>query len=181
MAKIRPLMILPPLLFALFAGLLVVALMRGGDDSLPSALEGQTAPALPQTLLGDLPGFEAQTLADGQVKLVNYFASWCAPCRVEHPNLMKLAAQGLPIYGVNYKDNAPSALAFVDELGNPYLGVLSDASGTHALDWGVYGVPETYVIDGQGRIVTRLAGPITQRVMDGALAEALAQARLSSQ
>lgn len=181
MAKIRPMMILPPLIFAAFAALLVFAMLRGHDDTLPTTLAGQSAPDLPETGLGDLPRFTARDLADGQVKLVNFWASWCAPCRVEHPNLAQLAADGLPIYGINYKDQQGNAVAFLQELGNPYEGVLSDPTGKRALDWGVYGVPETYVIDGQGRIVDRIAGPVTQRVIAGQLREALDTARMSSQ
>jgi cytochrome c biogenesis protein CcmG/thiol:disulfide interchange protein DsbE len=113
------------------------------------------------------------------VKLVNFWASWCAPCRVEHPKLEELAAEGLPIYGVNYKDEPDKALAFLAELGDPYAGIGADAGGRMGLDWGLYGVPETFVIDGDGTVVLRFAGPITQSVLDTTIRPAIeaAQAR----
>jgi len=111
------------------------------------------------------------------VTLVNYWASWCAPCRVEHPNLEELAESGITIYGVNYKDKPGNALGFLEELGNPYAAMGADAQGRMALDWGVYGVPETYVIDGDGQIVLRFAGPITDRVMEKTILPAIEKAR----
>lgn len=170
-------MIAPPAIFAAFVVLAAVGMFREDPDALPSAREGQPAPPV---VLTELPGkvlFDDASLRDGQVKLVNYWASWCAPCRVEHPNLEKLSAQGIPIYGVNYKDDPAKALAFVADLGDPYVAIGADASGRMALDWGVYGVPETYVIDGDGTIVLRWAGPVTQRVMDETLGPAIEAAR----
>lgn len=170
-------MIAPPAIFAAFVVLAAVGMFREDPDALPSAREGQPAPPV---VLTELPGkalFDDASLRDGEVKLVNYWASWCAPCRVEHPNLEKLSAQGIPIYGVNYKDDPAKAMAFVAELGDPYVAIGADASGRMALDWGVYGVPETYVIDGDGTIVLRWAGPVTQRVMDETLGPAIEAAR----
>ncbi len=111
------------------------------------------------------------------MKLVNYWASWCAPCRVEHPTLEELAAEGVPIYGINYKDDPAKALAFLAELGNPYVAMGADASGRTALDWGVYGVPETFVIDGDGTVILRFAGPITGSVLEKTIRPALAAAQ----
>ena len=105
-----------------------------------------------------------------------YWASWCAPCRVEHPHLETLADEGIPIYGVNYKDEPGKALGFLEELGDPYAAIGADASGRMALDWGVYGVPETYVIDAEGTIVTRFAGPITERVLETTIMPAIEEA-----
>jgi cytochrome c biogenesis protein CcmG/thiol:disulfide interchange protein DsbE len=176
MAKISPLMIAPPAIFAAFVLLAAVGMFRDDPEALPSAREGQTAPPV---VLTELPGkilFDDATLRDGQVKLVNYWASWCAPCRVEHPNLDQLAAEGIPIYGINYKDDPAKAVAFLEELGDPYAAIGADASGRMALDWGVYGVPETYVIDGDGTIILRFAGPVTQRVMRETLRPALDRA-----
>lgn len=179
MARISPLMLIPLVVFAGFAGMALVGLQREDPDALPSALAGRPAPAVALTPLGDKPGFGDADLRDGAVKLVNYWASWCAPCRVEHPNLTALADEGVPIYGVNYKDKPANALGFLDELGDPYNGVGADGSGRMALNWGVYGVPETYVIDGQGRVVLRLAGPLTQRVLESRIRPALETARQS--
>ena len=120
--------------------------------------------------------FSDATLRDGQVKLVNYWASWCAPCRAEHPNLEKLAQEGIPVYGINYKDKLANADAFLSELGDPYAAIGRDENGRMGLDWGVYGVPETYVIDGDGTIILRFAGPITQRVIESTIRPALEKA-----
>jgi cytochrome c biogenesis protein CcmG/thiol:disulfide interchange protein DsbE len=158
-------MIAPPLIFAAMAGMFWLGMNREDPNALPSAIAGSPAPPVALTELGGLPIFADATLRAPGVKLVNYWASWCAPCRAEHPNLEKLAAEGVPIYGINYKDDPAKALAFLAELGNPYAAVGADASGRTALDWGLYGVPETYVIDGGGRIVLRFAGPITERVL----------------
>jgi cytochrome c biogenesis protein CcmG/thiol:disulfide interchange protein DsbE len=121
--------------------------------------------------------FDDASLRDGEVKLVNYWASWCAPCRVEHPNLDLLREEGVTIYGVNYKDDPEKAIGFLEELGNPYAALGADPEGRMALDWGVYGVPETYVVDGEGVILLRVAGPVTQRVMDQTLRPAIEAAR----
>lgn len=176
MAKIRPLMLVPPVIFLGLAAMFLVGMQREDPDALPSALAGRTAPDLVVTPLGDLPAFDGSLLADGEVKLVNFWASWCAPCRVEHPNLEALAAEGVTIYGVNYKDKAPQALAFLEELGNPYAAVGQDADGRTGLDWGLYGVPETFVIDGEGKVVTRFAGPVTGRVIEATIRPALESA-----
>ncbi|NCQ23652.1 MAG: DsbE family thiol:disulfide interchange protein [Roseovarius sp.] len=170
-------MLAPLVIFAGFAGLALVGLQRENPDELPSALAGKPAPAVQITPLGESMLFSDSDLRTGEVKLVNYWASWCAPCRVEHPNLAQLAADGVTIYGVNYKDKPDNALGFLKELGNPYTALGADAEGRMALNWGVYGVPETYVIDGKGNIVLRFAGPITQRVLDSTILPAIAAAR----
>ncbi len=161
----RLLVLAPPLLFAALATTFYIGMNRDDPDALPSALAGSEAPGLALTPLGQMPLLEDAALRAPGVKLVNYWASWCAPCRVEHPNLEALAAEGVPIHGINYKDDPAKALDFLAELGNPYESLGADESGRTALDWGLYGVPETFVIDGEGRIVLRFAGPLTQRVI----------------
>jgi len=163
MAKISPMMIAPP---AIFAGLaLMFFLGLGREDQLPSARQGQEAPAIEIVALGGAPMFDDAAMRDGTVKLVNFWASWCAPCRIEHPNLEALAAQGITLYGVNYKDKPENAIRFLEDVGNPYTAIGADSKGRMALNWGVYGVPETYIIDGDGVIVLRFAGPITAKVL----------------
>ncbi len=177
MARLSPLMAVPLLVFAAFAGLALGGLKRENPDALPSALAGRQAPPVQITPLGDKPGFADADLRSGEVVLLNYWASWCAPCRVEHPNLEGLAAEGLTIYGVNYKDKPGNALGFLAELGDPYTAIGADETGRMALDWGVYGVPETYVIDGDGNIVLRFAGPVTERVLQSTIRPAIEAAR----
>ncbi len=176
MAKVSPLMLAPPLIFGAFVALAAVGMFREDPEALPSAREGQLAPPVVLTGFPGKAGFTDETLRDGTVKLVNYWASWCAPCRVEHPNLDLLSEEGIPIYGVNYKDTLAQADGFLKELGDPYTAIGRDEKGRMALDWGVYGVPETYVIDGEGTIVLRFAGPITQRVIEKTIRPALKKA-----
>jgi cytochrome c biogenesis protein CcmG/thiol:disulfide interchange protein DsbE len=170
-------MLAPPLVFAALAALFYFGMQRENPDELPTALKGKPAPAVQVTPLGDKKSFSDSDLRDGDVTLVNYWASWCAPCRVEHPNLEKLADEGVTIYGVNYKDKPGNALKFLQELGDPYAAIGADEKGRMALDWGVYGVPETYVIDGEGQIVTRFAGPITDSILENTIRPAIDAAR----
>ncbi len=176
MPRVSPLVVLPPLMFAGLAALFYVGMLRQDPDALPSARAGQVAPALEIATLGDKPAFEAELLAAPGVKLVNFWASWCAPCRVEHPTLEALADEGVTILGVNYKDEPDKALAFLAELGDPYAAVGADRTGRAALEWGLYGVPETYVIDAEGKVVLRFAGPVTQRVLEETIRPAMVAA-----
>ncbi|MBL3553322.1 DsbE family thiol:disulfide interchange protein [Rhodovulum sulfidophilum] len=164
--RISPLLLLPPVLFAGLAALFFIGMTRDDPDALPSMLIGKPAPAL---ALSDLAGqgpFDAATLADGNIKLVNFWASWCAPCRQEHPELETLAGTGVEIYGINYKDDPTKAMRFLDELGNPFVALGADPSGRTAIEWGVYGVPETFVIDGEGTVLLRHPGPLTPAIVE---------------
>jgi cytochrome c biogenesis protein CcmG, thiol:disulfide interchange protein DsbE len=172
----RPLLLLPPLVFAAIAAGFFFGMQREDPEALPSAIEGKPAPPVTLDPLGDRAVFDSAALAAPGVKLVNYWASWCAPCRAEHPSLEALAAEGIPIYGINYKDEPARAEAFLQELGDPYTGIGTDESGRTAIDWGLYGVPETYVIDGEGRVVLRFAGPITERSLKGQIRPAIEKA-----
>ncbi len=176
MARISPLMLLPPVIFAGIAAMFVVGMNRENPDALPSTLLGQQAPAVVVAQLADLPSFTDADLRDGKVKLVNFWASWCAPCRAEHPNLTQLQAEGVTIYGVNYKDKPEAAARFLAELGNPYTAIGADESGRMGIDWGIYGVPETFIIDGEGKVVLRFPGPITGRTLDDVIRAGLKEA-----
>lgn len=167
------LMMVPVIIFAALAGLFAAGMFLGQGEELPSALIGKAAPVVSVSEIEGLPQLTDAALRDGEVKIVNFWASWCAPCRVEHPNLTALAAEGIPIYGINYKDFDPNARAFLSELGDPYIAVGSDPNGFHAIDWGVYGVPETFLVDGDGTILLRMAAPITQRELANRLRPAL--------
>ncbi|MEZ7813500.1 MAG: DsbE family thiol:disulfide interchange protein [Paracoccaceae bacterium] len=175
---IRPLVLFPPALFVGLSLLFYFSMERSDPDNLPSTFIGQQAPKIELGPLGDAKLFDAGDLAAPGAKIVNFWASWCQPCRVEHSQLMDLQTTGLPIYGVNYKDEASAALGFMSEMGAPYQKMGQDKQGHMALDWGVYGVPESFIIDGQGRIVLRWAGPITARNLESDIKPALQKAAL---
>jgi cytochrome c biogenesis protein CcmG, thiol:disulfide interchange protein DsbE len=156
----RLVFLLPIAGFALLALYFVLGLQR--DPSLlPSVLLDKPAPDFALPGLGDKPGLAKSDLA-GRIVLVNFFASWCVPCRVEHPLLMRLAAEGkVALYGIDYKDKPEDASHLLAQLGDPYGRIGVDHDGRTAIDFGVYGVPETYVVDAAGRIRYRQVGPIT--------------------
>jgi cytochrome c biogenesis protein CcmG/thiol:disulfide interchange protein DsbE len=156
---------------AVFLGLAGLFYMRLGFDAsqVPSALIGKTVPkfTLPELAGAGVPGFDDNELRKGKVTLINVFASWCGPCRDEHPLLMHLskdkalADKGVKIFGLNYKDKAGNALSFLKGLGNPYERIGADTSGRTGIDWGVYGVPETFVVKGDGTIAYKYIGPLS--------------------
>ena len=165
---------LPFLFFAGLSCLFWYALQTGDPSRLPSALIGRTVPDFTLSPLEGLksedgsaiPSFDARDLAKGQATIVNVFASWCVPCLVEHPMLMTLAEENdVRLYGINYKDAPASARRFLGRYGNPYSRAGADASGRTAIEFGVYGVPETYVISGEGKIVYRHVGPLTEEAV----------------
>jgi len=172
----RRLLYLVPVLLFVGVGIgLAVGLTR--DPSvLPSALLDKPVPAfeLPPIAGRGGEGLSSADLAGG-VALVNVFASWCVPCRVEHPLLMALAERGLTIYGINYKDQPEQASAWLDELGDPFRKIGADRDGRVAIDWGVYGVPETFVIDAEGRIRHKFVGPLQPRDLERVLLPLVAE------
>ncbi len=159
----RLLFIVPVVVFVAIAGFLAVGLTRD-PSTLPSALLDRPAPAfdLPPLPGRDEVGF-ASTDLGGEPKLVNFFASWCVPCRIEHPVINRLGQSGVTVDAVNYKDKPEDALAWLAELGDPFERVGSDREGRVGIDWGVYGVPETYVVDADGTIVYKHVGPLQPR------------------
>jgi len=162
----RVLLFLPLVLFLGIAIYFALGLRR--DPSvLPSALIDQPVPSfeLPP-LLDGTPSLRGGDLK-GKVQLVNVFASWCAPCRIEHPALMRLAQkEGVTLHGIAYKDKPEDSRRFLEQLGNPFTHIGVDRDGRAAIEWGVYGVPETYVVDAQGRIRYRHVGPILPQDWD---------------
>lgn len=154
-------MIVPALGAASLMAVFLLGLGRENPRELPSTFIDRPAPEFALKPLYDgQPGFATADLSAPGVKLVNVWASWCVPCRVEHPMLERLAEEGVTIHGINYKDRPDAAKAFLDELGNPYALIGADESGRAGIEWGVYGVPETFVIDGNGRVVYKHIGPI---------------------
>jgi cytochrome c biogenesis protein CcmG/thiol:disulfide interchange protein DsbE len=155
---------IPLLIFAALVALLAVGLTRD-PSRVPSPLIGKPVPAF------DLPRLTEpdRTLGlddlKGQVSLLNVWGSWCVACRVEHPFLMELAARGtVPIYGLNYKDDRDQAMTWLNRYGNPYTASAFDPKGRVGIDLGVYGAPETYIVDAEGTIAFKQIGPITEEV-----------------
>ena len=157
--------------FTRLALLLYVGL-QGNPQDIPSALIGKPAPdfalsAIPGLRAGQDAGLSKQDLMTGEVIVLNVWASWCGPCRVEHPVLMKLARAGaVPIYGLNYKDEAVDAKRFLDELEDPYERIGIDQDGRVGFEWGVYGVPETFIISGDGQIIDKYVGQMDAKAVD---------------
>lgn len=168
----RSRLVLLPLIF--FVGLAVLFLVRlfAGDDSrLPSALIGQEAPHFdlpPMTGLAGRPGLSDTDLRQGHVTVLNVFASWCVPCHQEHPFLLALAGdatlakEGVQIVGIAYKDKSENIRRFLGEAGDPYARIGADPSGRTGIDFGVYGVPETYIVKGDGKIAYKFVGPMSE-------------------
>jgi cytochrome c biogenesis protein CcmG/thiol:disulfide interchange protein DsbE len=169
----------PLAIFAIVAALFAFALRSGDPSRLPSALIGKQAPVVtlpPLEGLGD-KGFSSDLLRSGEVTVVNFWASWCQPCVQEHPYLLALRGRtGVKLYGINYKDKAEGARGFLARYGNPFVGVGVDANGRAAIEWGVTGMPETFVINGKGEIVYKHTGPIFAESLEKKLIPAVRQA-----
>lgn len=167
----RRLIVALPLIAFIALGALFYARLYAGDPStLPSALIGRQAPDFSLPPIPELtdaqgapvPGFSRADLVAGHVTVINVWASWCAPCRQEHPLLVRLSnLERVRLVGIAYKDAPENSRSFLAELGNPFAAIGMDENGRAAIDWGVYGVPETFVVDGAGRITYRHVGPLT--------------------
>ena len=170
----RFIVLLPLVLFVALVVLFLIRLFAGDPSRIPSALIGHPAP---QTTLPpvaglerdgkSIPGIEPASFK-GAVTLVNVWASWCVPCHDEAPLLLQLAGdRRIRVVGINYKDQADNARRFLGRYGNPFAASGADANGRAAIEWGVYGVPETFIIGRDGRIAYKLVGPITPYNLDG--------------
>jgi cytochrome c biogenesis protein CcmG/thiol:disulfide interchange protein DsbE len=166
--------------------LFMIALHSGDPSRLPSALIGKPVPQFNLPPVDGIaqtgnkaPGFGDRELASGEISIVNVWASWCGPCIQEHPLLTELKRQepGVKLMGINYKDDPSAALRFLNRLGNPYDALGADRTGRVAIDWGVYGVPETYVVDGKGRIVHKVVGPLSEAIIRKDILPVIAEAR----
>jgi cytochrome c biogenesis protein CcmG, thiol:disulfide interchange protein DsbE len=178
--------LLPVAIFVVIAGFFGIALRTGDPSLLPSTLVGKPVPRTtfpPVEGLESAPnkseaGFTSADLAKGKISVVNYWASWCVPCVDEHPLLEKLKeASGVDIYGVNYKDQASAARRFLGRYGNPFIAVGTDSDGRAAIDWGVYGTPETFVVNGKGDVIYKHVGPITADSLQSKLLPIIAKAK----
>ena len=159
---------LPLIIFLALVAAFLVQLQRNaqGDDpkTLESALVGKPVPAKTLTDLLSTKTFDESLFKQGKPLLLNVWATWCPTCYEEHQYLNHLAKQGVPIIGLDYKDNSEKAVKWLHDLGNPYQVVLKDEKGSFALDLGVYVAPETFIVDGKGVIHYRYAGDVNERV-----------------
>lgn len=181
----RRLALVPAVVFAALLALFGYALSIGDPAKLPSALIGKPVPHFDLPGIAGLqrngaavPGLASGDLARGVVSIVNVWASWCLPCREEQPLLASLAVRtGAPLYGLNHKDAAGDATSFLVTFGNPFQRIGVDSDGRVSIDWGVYGVPETFIVDGAGRITFKHVGPITPEIISSEFVPAVAHAR----
>jgi cytochrome c biogenesis protein CcmG, thiol:disulfide interchange protein DsbE len=175
----RLVFLLPIAIVAVLVALFWIGLDPKRDKSaLPSALVGNPAPAVDLPALAD--GAPRLTLAQfkGQLVAINFFASWCLPCRAEHPFLKQLSAElGVPVIGIAWKDKPEASRAFLAELGDPYIAAGADESGRTGIDFGITGVPETFLVDGNGIVRYRLAGPVTPEGLTNVLVPQIAEAK----
>lgn len=160
----RWLPVIPLVVLAALAALFVGWSLKRDPAFKPDALVGQSVPETVLPILSDgvagPANVDLKTAGGGRPMIVNVFASWCAPCRIEHPRLLALQAQGIAVVGVAYKDEPEATQAFLDELGDPFAMVLVDREGRAGLDLGVSGVPESFAVDAMGRIVAKISGPL---------------------
>jgi cytochrome c biogenesis protein CcmG/thiol:disulfide interchange protein DsbE len=175
---------LPLICFGILAVLLYQRIFAGDPQTLPSALIGKSVPefSLPPLEESGVPGLSSKDLQTGRMTLVNVWASWCIPCREDHKFLamfallQKTAWPPAQITGINYKDQPQAAQAFLKNFGNPYSRIGVDQTGRAAIEWGVYGVPETFIVDGKGVIVYKHVGPLNLDVLNKEIGPVLMKA-----
>tara|TARA_Y100000590_G_scaffold30811_1_gene34134 strand:- start:2137 stop:2667 length:531 start_codon:yes stop_codon:yes gene_type:complete len=164
----KQLLILPSILFLsillIFFYLLII---DRNPNELPSNLLNKNVPKFESESLLEEKKFVSSDVFGKKIKLVNFFATWCKPCRDEHNYVKRLSNQeGIEVIGINYKDNNQKAIGWLKELGNPYSNIAIDKNGRIAIDWGVYGIPETFIVNSKGIIKYRHVGPITKKIYE---------------
>lgn len=157
---VKPLLFVPPAVFLALAGLFAWGMMRDNPDELPSAFIGQTAPTVPEAQLASRTQLTDEMLRTGEVTVVNFWASWCPPCRVEHPTLMQMAEDGVRIAGINIRDQADNAEGYLVDYQDPFIAHGFDPAGRTSIDWGVTAPPETFIVGGDGIVRFRFVGPL---------------------
>jgi cytochrome c biogenesis protein CcmG/thiol:disulfide interchange protein DsbE len=168
--------------FVVVAGVLFWNLSRPQTGALPSTLIDMPVPAVTLPPLdAAAQGFGPADLRAGHVTVINVWASWCVQCRVEAPALAQLSRQrGFALWGFVYKDTPEKARAFLNELGNPFARIGIDRSGRAGIEWGVYGAPETFIVDGRGIVRERFVGPMSDDALRSDILPAVAQAKAAS-
>jgi len=158
--RVSPLVFVPPVIFAALVAAFFVGMQRTDHTHLPSALIGRAAPPITDVALAGFPGLNGSDLTEGELTLVNFWASWCPPCRAEHPTLHDLANQGYRIVGVNFADKEGAATQYLNAEGNPFAAVPFDPKGRTRFDWGVAAPPETFIVAPDGTILFKFIGPL---------------------
>ncbi len=172
------LLVLPPLIFVLFVAIVFYGMQRDAQDPLTPARTIRPAPPLTLEPLGDYAFLTREMLEAPGVKLVNFWGAWCVACRAEHPTLMWMSRNlGVPIYGIDFDDSEDKALEYLAERGNPYAAQGQAVTAQTKIDWEIFGAPETFIIDGRGRVANRYAGPITRRVLEQTIMPMIEEAR----
>lgn len=160
MTRVPLLALIPVVLFASFAGLFLAGMFRETPGEVPSALIGQSAPALPDQAVPGTELLKLDELQNGQITIVNFWASWCPPCRAEHPTLLRLSQDGYRVAGLNFRDTEDQAANYLMNDGNPFFATAFDPRGRFALDWGVAAPPETFIVGPDGTVLARFIGPL---------------------
>lgn len=156
----RWLMVLPPVIFAGLAGLFYVGMQRDNPEELPSVFIGKPAPVVPATGLEGRAQLSDADLRAGQVTVLNFWASWCPPCRAEHPVLMRMANDGIRVAGINMMDKVTDAQSYLNGAGDPFFAIATDPEGRNRMEWGVTNPPETFIISGDGTVLFKFIGPL---------------------
>jgi len=178
-AQVTPARFLPLAIFAVIAAAFLYALFYLKPSEVVSGRIGDVLPKFDLAELND-PDIRvtSEDFATGEVRLINFWASWCLPCRAEHPILMEISARNLaPLYGINYKDSVGKAQQFLNELGDAFVATGFDGNGRTGIDFGLSGVPETYLIDGDGTILLQHIGPLRPEDVENKLIPAIEKAR----
>jgi cytochrome c biogenesis protein CcmG/thiol:disulfide interchange protein DsbE len=154
------LLLIPVVIFLGMGWMFYVGMQRVAPNDMPSAFLDKPAPGVGGEALPGIAALRDADLRTGQVTVVNFWASWCPPCRAEHPTLVALSGEGVRVVGINMMDRADDALAFLAEAGNPFLAVAFDPKGKTRLEWGVTAPPETFIVRGDGTVAFRFIGPL---------------------
>ncbi len=173
---VKWLLVLPVVLFAGLATMFYVGMYREGAGELRSVFIDRPAPVVPATGLQGVPVLTDADLRTGEVTVVNFWATWCPPCRAEHPVLLRMAGEGVRVAGINIIDDDAKAVAYLAEEGNPFFAVATDPKGRNRVEWGVTAPPETFIIRGDGTVAFKFIGPLVGTDYETRFVPALAAA-----